>query len=482
MRPDSELKRVLGTTSVWGLALRVLAADPLDACRESVQVDPSFAYYRDRSPQSVAAELKVNGFHCVRYIVTSERRLNRPFVLACRQLGLRVWLTVFGNGSYAPGDLPAGGRDWRMRLRDPDARAPSYTYLCMNRPAYRRWKTAQIIQALREAPFDGLEIAESFWPAFGGPESPRYGCLCEQCAAAFRQEVAGASGPPNFAEPNHPDFFRAQPELYNQWVDFRARRVAAFLDEIINGPEGVRRQFPKLPVAIWGLAADVPAPVATLREWEGMDGALLISTVRPDLYVLQTDWPDWMKPDLAPDYALRYKPFVETIRATGSRVPILLQTDIGSAENARRGRDWLRQCERAAQRAGVFQANGALARGQRAGLSGITAYEYHLARDIYESPPRPMTASGRSNLVTLVFNKRLDAQRAADPARYRLASGRVLAATVDGNVVALRVNGQPESVTVEGLSDDPRRRLFRNHPAVTMPAPVTLPVRWSTTP
>lgn len=442
-------------------ALELRGAEPWP---DSIQVDPSYAYYRDRSAQSVAAELKVNGFACVRYLVTSEQRIHTAFVAACRQLGLRVCYGTFGNGSYAPRDLPAGWEAWRMRLRDPSARPPGYTYLCLNHPEYRRWKKAQIVQTLRRVPFDGLEIVESFWPAFRGPESSLYGCLCDHCVAAFRREFPDAPAAPNFTDPANRDHFQTNRALYARWVEFRARSMAGFLDELINGPEGVRRHFPKLPVAIWGLAADVPAPVATLREWEGVDGALLVSTVRPDLYVLQTDWPDWMKPDLPPDYPLRYKPFVEAIRATGSRVPIQLQTDIGSAENCRRSRDWLRACEAAAR---------------RAGMSGVTAYEYHLSRDLYDAPPRPVTATGRSNVITLVFNKRLDAAPASDLTHYRANAGHILSAKVDGNLVELAVSARPDSVTVHGLADDPTRRLLKNYPPATMPGPVTIAVRWT---
>jgi hypothetical protein len=445
----------------WGLA--ALTAGASAPWRDSIQVDPGFAYYRDRSPQSVAVELKVNGFRSVRYLVTSEQHLNTAFVAACRQLGLRVCYGTFGNGTYAPRDLPTGWEAWRMRLRDPEARVPSYTYLCMNHPEYRRWKKTQIVQTLRRVPFDGLEIVESFWPAFRGPESPLYGCLCEHCIAAFRRAFPDVPGAPNFTDPTRADYFLTNRMLYARWTDFRARSVGAFLDEIINGPEGVRRHFPKLPVAVWGLALDVPAPVETLRAWEGIDGAWLVQSVRPDLYVLQTDWPDWMKSDLPADYPLRYRPFVEAIRATGSRVPIQLQADVGSAENCRRGLDWLRACARAAR---------------RAGMDGVTAYEYHLLRDIYEAPPRPVTVTGRSNVITLAFNKRLDAVRAADPAHYRVAPGSIGSVKVDGNLVELTVNGRPGAVTVSGLADDPTRRLFKNHPAVTMPEPVTLAVRW----
>jgi hypothetical protein len=37
----------------------------------SVQVDPAFGYYKDRSPESIAAEIRANGYSVVHYVVTS---------------------------------------------------------------------------------------------------------------------------------------------------------------------------------------------------------------------------------------------------------------------------------------------------------------------------------------------------------------------------------------------------------------------------
>jgi hypothetical protein len=434
-----------------------------DVSSPSIQVDPNFGYYLDRSPATIAAELKVNGWRNVRYLVTRDNAASAALVAACHDAGLTVWYGTLGNGTYDTRDLPAGGEPWRMRLRDAPAAAGGFVYLCMNHPDYRRWKKAQVVATLKKIPFDGFEIAESFWPAFDGPDNPRYGCLCDHCRAAFRREFPGAKDIPNFTDPKDPNYYRTRRELYAQWIEFRAASAVAFLDDIINGPGGVRANFPNLKVAVWGIADAIPDAVVKLKEWEGTDAALLDTRIKPDLLVLQTDWPDWSKPDLEPGYALQYRPFVEAIRAAGSAVPIQLQTDIGSHENCRRGRDWMNQCEAAARRAGMI---------------GIVSYEYHLSRDLYEAPPEPLLASGRGNFVTLTFNKRLDAASAAALSHYAVAPGRVVAAKSDGNIVQLEVAGRPSRVTVSDLADDPGRRLFKNHPAVKMPAPVSLPIRW----
>lgn len=333
----------------------------------------------------------------------------------------------------------------------------------MNHPDYRRWKKNQVVATLRRIPFDGFEIMESFWPAYEGPVSAGYGCLCDHCRAAFLRLHPEAKGIPNFTDAGDANYYRNNRQLYQQWMEFRAASVAAFLDDIINGPDGVRTNFPGMPVAIWGIADAVPDGVAKLKEWEGIDGALLVRTVRPDWYVIQTDWPDWTRTNLAPAYVAQYKPFVDAIRATGSKVPIQVQTDNGSYEQCRRGSNWMSQCELA---------------GRQVGIAGVIAYEYHLSRDIYEAPPRPMRAAGKGKTVTVVFNKRLDAASAVDPAKYTVVPGGVLSAKLDGNLVKLEVTGHPARVTAGDLSDDPSRRLFKKHPAITMPSPVTVMVDW----
>jgi hypothetical protein len=448
-------------TSLAWLSLCAMAASAAPApFSNSIQVDPSFAYYTDRSPQSIAEELKANGYKAARYIVTRESAAKPDFVAACRASGVAVTYTTLGNGVYSTGDLPPGWEKWKMRMKEGDAAAEGYTYLCMNHPDYRHWKKKQVVGMLKRIPFDAFEIMESFWPAYQGPASARYGCLCDHCRAAFLRTHADAKGIPSFTDATNSDYYQTNRTLYKQWVEFRAQSVAAFLDDLVNGPDGVRTNFPGLPVAVWGIADAIPDGVAKLREWEGLDGALVVRTVRPDLYVIQTDWPDWMKPGLAPSYVAQYQPFAAAISAV-SDVPIQVQTDIGSNEQCRRGSNWLSQCEAAAR---------------RAGFAGIVAYEYHLSLDIYEAPPCPLRARGQTNTVTLVFNKRLSATSAADAAKYSVAPGRVVAVKVDGNLVNLEVAGHPLQATARDLADDPTRRLFKGHPPVAMPSPVTLPV------
>ena len=433
-----------------------------DPFAKSIQLDPGFAYYQDRSPESIASEVKVNGYGCVRLAITRDSAADPKLVEAFHKAGLAVWYTTFANGVYSTGDLPAGWEKWKMRLRDDKASAGGFTYLCLNNSEYREWKKKQVVETLKRIPFDGFEMAEPFWPAYKGPESPLYGCLCSSCRSAFFRTYPEEADIPSFTDEKSPSYYTKNRELYAKWVEFRVGSVASFQDNIINGPGGVRENCPGVKAAVWGIADDVPDPVQTVREWEGIDGALVVKTVHPDLYVLQTDWPDWSKPKLPASYPLRYKPFVDAIRAV-SKVSIIMQADVGSWENCRRGSEWMRKCEEAARKAGMI---------------GITAYEYHLTTDIYEAPPRLVAASGAGDTITLTLTKRLDAGKAAQTENYTVKPGSLLAAKADGNLVKLTVEGRPSEVTARNLADDPARRLFKGYPAAVMTTDETAAVKW----
>lgn len=457
-----EIRSLLLITALVFACLPARGAVKPDLFARSTQLDPGFAYYQDRSPESIASEIKANGYGCVRLVVTADGSTDPKLVEAFHKAGLAVWYMTFGNGVYGTGSLPSGWESWRMRLRDDNASVGGFTYLCLNNPAYREWKKQKVVEALKRIPFDGFETAESFWPSFQGPASPLYGCLCDNCRAAFRRMYPDEADIPDFTNESSPNYYKTNHELYEKWVEFRAVSVASFQNNIVNGPGGIRASCPKVKVCIWGIADDIPDAVRSIREWEGIDGALIVKTVKPDAFLIQTDWPDWSKPSLPADYPLKYKPFVDAVRAV-SKIPIQMQADIGSWESCRRGADWMRECEAAAIKAGMV---------------GITAYEYHLSKDIYDAPVKLIRASGSGDTITLVFNKRLDASKAADLKNYEVKPGSLLSARADGNMVRLNVEGRPMKVTARNLTDDPSRRFFKNYPAAAMAGEATAAVEW----
>ncbi len=428
----------------------------------SIIVDPSYAYYKNRSVESIVEEIKANGYDEVRLCCTNESGIDGSLVKAFVDAGVRVWMLTFTNGVYSRVDLPKGWEAWRMKLRKkPDP--AGFTMLCPNNLDYRAWKKQQVTAALRAHPFHGIDLAEPQMPAYPGPESEHYGCFCDACLEEFKRLYPGVTRFPDFEDPESEYFWKKNKDLYEKWVGFRVATVVNWLDDLVNGNGGIREKCPGVKIATWSLGLDVPDQLSKLREWQAMDAAAIVRRVKPDVHVIQTDWPDWIKDNLDPNYAAAYKPIFDSVRQVAPSIPIILQTDIGSKPNMRRDTHWIKAVETAAR---------------KMGYAGVFHYEYHLGEYIYSDPPTVVNACFDGNTIKLVFNKRLDPAQACNVSNYSLSSGRVDFARVDGNVIYLSVSGAMRGLvlTVSGLSDDASRRLYHDKPACVMPDPIEITI------
>lgn len=401
----------------------------------SIQIDPAFAYYRDRSADSVARELKQAGYRSVRYFVTREDRVDGRLVEALKRHGLFVWAMTLGNGTYVTGHLPAGWERWRMELLKPAK--DGYTRLSPHSEGYLDWKRQALVRLAQEHPFDGLEIAEAYFPEWDGLATGTYGDVGPLALAAFRS-YSGML-PPEFVHRTSPAYYKKDRARYRAWVEFRVHAVNRFLARLVNGPGGIREARPELRIATWSIAVDAGRdPVGAVRELQGIDAGEMIAAVRPDLHVLQTHWPDWMRRRLPADYARRYRAFAEPLRRLYPELPLALQTDIGSLRQMRRSAAWMRRFAETAK---------------ALGYASWTAYEYSIGGWMYEEPPRAVKATrlGRDS-VRIDFNKRIDAASAERTEHYRIRSSQGepaalpdLSAAADGQSVTLRSDLSPRN-------------------------------------
>ncbi|WP_159883676.1 N-acyl-D-glucosamine 2-epimerase [Paenibacillus puerhi] len=372
--------------------------------KATIQIDPSFAYYTERSPGSVAAELAAAGYEAVRVFVTDETRINSALVQALREQGLQVWAMVLGNGAYSSAHLPSGWGQWQMELIKPVH--DGYIRLSPFHPGYNAWKKKALARLVREAPFTGVEVAECYFPEWNGLSTGVYGDIGPQAQAAFRKFGGGRL--PEFREVRSPLYYKKDPERYALWIECRVDAVNRFVDELINGAGGVRETQSDIDVATWSVAVDAGREaVMGVRELQGMDAVSLIRQVRPDAHVLQTHWPDWMRPRLPADYARRYEAFAAPLREAFPSVSLGIQTDIGSLRRMRRNSAWVKR----------FAAET-----HKLGYGFWTAYEYSIGLWMYEDPPVPLEAFRTGpNQLRVAFNKRIDSNSARSAA-YRIST------------------------------------------------------------
>lgn len=437
---------------------RRAAARPLFG--PSVEVDPGFPYYKGRSPESIAAEIRANGYRVVRYVVTADSAIDPSLLRAYHREGIGVWYSTFGNGAYTTRDLPAGWQAWRMVTRADLLGKPlndGYTRLCLNNPAYRAWKKAQMARVLRSQPFDGVDIMEPHWPEYPGVESPAYACFCPHCKAAFTKMFPAEKELPDILHRDSPRSPSRNPVLWKRWLEFRHRSMTAFLNDLVNGKGGIREAAPRMKVCTWTLALSEKDGVRRMREDCGEDAAEIARAVRPDLHCFQTNWPDWVRAELTPDYVNAYRPFIAQIRAAAPKLPLMIQADIGSQKQNRRDWEWVHAFEK---------ASAAL------DASNTTLYEYFIGTYMYQDPPRIAEVRSTPATIQLRFTKRVDPTQAGKPEGYKVSPGRVLAARVDGSIVNLTVqgprSGDPCTVTATNIPDVPGLRLFDDRPATTL--------------
>ncbi len=449
----------------------------------TTQIDTAFPYYHNRSNESIASELRVNGFDGVYYYTGMDTGLRSGLVGEMQRQKLGVGLMtlpslVYWSEAQLAERLPAGWRDWLIEFtgREMDI----YRFIGFVYPEYNRWYKKYLNGMLAGHGFDAFTFAEIMYPIYDGPEKnpPFYGDVSPGFQAAFKAATGNAKFP-NFTDPADPDYFKTNTGLYRQLVEYRVKTIDDFYDDIINGPGGARETAPGILFATWTLGINIPDGVAKLREWEGNDIVAMIRRVKPDLHFIQTHAPDWANPALPGDYPLAYKPFFDAVRTANPDVKIGMQADLGSLGPSRRDPAWQKLFYDACREAGV---------------DTTTYYEFGLRWEIYSLPPRLCEIRRDGDTLSLVFDQRLGAESAklmkGRELKGKERSCRIAECRWDGNLLRLKLDtlpavGEVLTVPVGGVADDPAVRFPASNvepmprgPVNTIPAgtEVTLPV------
>jgi len=424
----------------------------------SIQVDPLFPYYANRSADSIAEEVLLAGYRIVHYFVVNENNINAELIRAFHRRGMFVWALVLGNGTFSTEGYPKEWTQWEMKLLKPvEDGYRRFSYFSTD---YVRWKKNTIAELLVRHPFDGIEIAEPYFPEWDGIRRGVYGDVGPMAQEAFMGRYGCRM--PDFVNRLSPRYYKRDTATYTKWVEFRVDAVNGFVDEMINGRGGARDVRPDIRTATWSLAVDDgPDSASRLREMQGLDAPAMIARVRPDLHMLQTHWPDWVKARLPGDYIRSYESFVRDIRVSHPLLPLGVQADIGSAKTMIKDRRWLH----------TFAGTS-----NRLGYATWTAYEYHIGGTMYETRPVPWKAVRISlSEVMISFNKRIDPDSCRNLQQlfgvYVAGEHRPAGITrlqTDGNRLFVRspiFPAGPFELLIPGIRDTPELWLFKDYKA-----------------
>ncbi|NIA16064.1 MAG: DUF4434 domain-containing protein [Nitrospiraceae bacterium] len=426
----------------------------------STQIAAGFPYYADRSPESIASELRANGFSTVHYMPLAVSAIDADLIAALHREGIGVWWSEFGNATYSTEGLPDEWKAWEVIRRadlEGDTYQPPVIRFCLSRAEFRTWRRKSIASVLKKHAFDGIDILEPYWPAYPGPASPMYGCFCDACQEGFLRMFPRQRGLPEIVDLDSPDSPQNNPERWRNWLTFRQNAVTSFLNYLVNGGGGIRETAPRVKVCTWSLALTGENACQKVCDIHGTNAFEIARIVKPDLLCLQTHWPDWLKQDLKPDYVRQYQGFIDAIRKADPAPTVMIQADTGSKEENQRGWPWIRQFQQACDSIGVHSS---------------TYYEYFISRYAYAAQPRIAFVRAHPKAVELHFTKRLDPNSAVALANYVVKPGTITEAKVDGNIVTLGLEGLKPGdrpvLTASNIADDPTRRLITDRPAVVL--------------
>ncbi len=422
----------------------------------SVQIDTTFPYYQNRSGESIAHEIRVNGFDAVFYILMRPEQMREDVgdALKSMDIGLGI-MTAPAQINFSPADLdtmlPANWREWQVKFTRP---SDPYTFIGLVYPEYNAWYKDFLHSVMRRMAFDAFTFAEIHFPIYNGLEQNPiyYGDISENFQKAFLA-ATGAEFFPDFTNPEHPNFYKKHPEIYQKLVEFRVNAVNSFYNDIVNGKNGMREHYPDIVFATWTLGSAEPDALTKLREWEGNDVPGMIKAVRPDIHYVQTHAPDWCDPSLPADYPLKYADFFAAIRTADAKVKIGLQSDFGSQGPMRRNNEWAEKFYKTCNDMNI---------------DATTYYEFGLRSEIYDAAPELRDILVKDKQIWLIFDQRL-AGNAPEILKNRELIGRwqqkykIVNAEWDGNIVKITTDRQPrqgEAVTLDisGLQDDPSVR------------------------
>ena len=427
----------------------------------SIQIDPLFPYYADRSPDSIADELMLAGYRTVHYFVVNEQKVDQWLVEALQKREIAVWALVLGNGTFSVEHAPPSWSSWKMELLRPiNDGFERFSHFSTD---YIQWKKEVLSYLLENVPFDGVEVAEPYFPEWNGIARGVYGDIGPLARQAFHDKYGEQI--PEFLDESASNYYKRIPDIYQAWTDLRVDAVNHLIDELINGEKGARQVRPDIKVATWSLAVREADAIEKLREWQGLDPLSMIEKVRPDLHVLQTHWPDWMKRGLGADYIREYEPVAAPIRERYPNLALGIQADIGSKASMIKGRRWVDDFEHQAY---------------ALGYQTWTAYEYHIGGYMYAEPPLP--SSGLlldEHEVMITYNKRIDPDSVGSVVLH-LSTGlskprewKVSHSAVDGNRLFLRfaraLPTTPFQLEIRDIRDTPDLWLLKGRKANRTP-------------
>ena len=332
-----------------------------------VSIDPSFGYYDHFTWPEHAQHVKQAGLSTVKIVVvkpsvTFEKQ--KQIIAAFHKSEIQCFLKIFP--STAP-DLHDAYPEWRQRMLGGGSQHDWRSYCCPNNEKFVAKYCSRLEQTLRNCPYDGVQLAESWFEVWGGPypDNPsreHYACLCANCRCKFKK-LTGVD-PKGLFESNSPFYFLKDKNkgLYQEWIKSRVDTIIDFDQQIVGI---IRNTRPGIPVSVTYLS-DCLHHLDGSREFQAQDLERIVQEVQPEEILIQDAWQEWCRADLPPSFVEQYaEEYIPRIRKLNAKIRIYSHADIGSSKASKRSRKWIERFKSASV---------------ESGFDGVGLYEFSVSK------------------------------------------------------------------------------------------------------
>ena len=293
----------------------------------SIQIDPGGlnALY---TPEQLIADLKKADIKSVHLMVvgswngdTDDNLFRKEYLKVLKDNNIGVWLMLCGNSFYlqgSPSPLPES-----CRMECITSYYPGTFFCSFHSDVYVNWQVERVKRFINNYDLIGIGFAETYFPGWKAiDESGFYGDVSEAAREKFTKEYLKLDRATlTFAE------IRNNAQWFKKWQDYRVDAIINFNQKV---KAAIKTANPNVLFAAWGMGHRVGGTLEEIREGYGLDMVRIVQEVEPDIFYIQTSYPDWSNKNLTPQYIDGYAHVVDALQKANPNVFLGIQADIAS--------------------------------------------------------------------------------------------------------------------------------------------------------
>ena len=293
----------------------------------SIQIDPGTFYGLEITPEQLITDLKKADIKTVHLMVVGpwngsidDNFFRKEYLKALKDNDIGIWLMLCGNSYYLHGSSPLP-ESCRMEFIMPHY--PGTFFCSFHSDVYVNWQVERVKRFINNYDLLGIGFAETYFPGWRAIDGNGfYGDVSDAAREKFTKEYLKLDRETlSFTEIRH------HAEWYKKWQDYRVDAIINFNQKV---KDAIKSSNPDVLFAAWGMGHRDGGSLEEIREGYGLDMVRIVQEVEPDIFYIQTSYPDWSNASLQPQYIDGYSHVVDALQKANPNVFLAVQADIAS--------------------------------------------------------------------------------------------------------------------------------------------------------